>query len=143
MDVGEAGEPERRGLVEDGDVCEELLPFERVCESLCCSDVVVTGALYVHTILSLLFDEQTLFVEPESGLVSNKVFKELVTSSSISMSTALILLVSCSWSSDRLVRTKLLKDVEDLAFSLTGDGLESLLLALTGLVLAEFDPDLQ
>lgn len=147
MEVGEAGEPDLKGLVDDGEVCDELLPFESVWASLCCSEIVVTGALYVQTILSLLLvDEQTLFVDPESGLVSKRVLRELVTSSSISISTALIFFVSCSWSSERLVLTnELLKvEVEDLACSLTGDGFESRLLALTGDVLAEFEPpDLQ
>lgn len=67
---------------------------------LCCSDEAVTGALYVHTILSFFVDAQTLFEEDVefellSGRVSKRVFRELVTSSSISMSTALMLESFC------------------------------------------------
>lgn len=97
---------------------------------------------------SLLAAELTLLFEPPSTRVSSRVFNELVMSSSISMSTALTLesFCICSWSSDRLVLTKLfvvyVKLFEDFAESPADETFESRLLALIGEVLAELELDL-
>lgn len=82
-------------------LCDELLPLDMVWQhGLCCSDAAVTGALYVHTILSFLvdvdaphalFDDDVELEQLLSGRVSSSVFRELVMSSSISISTALML----------------------------------------------------
>lgn len=104
-EVGEVGDKDLWGLVSSAeellDVDWEELPFWQQ-EVRSEADGELTGALYVQTIRSL--DKPW----PLSGRVSNRVFKLDVTSSSMSMSTALIdgSFWNCKWSSEREVRTK-------------------------------------
>lgn len=101
-DEGDRGDEDRCEIPSDMEVEFDVAePLHAVR-----SDAQETGALYVHTILSLC--ESELGVGPgvaESGLASNNVFSDDVMSSSISTATALRDHSFCKWSSDLEVRT--------------------------------------
>lgn len=135
-EVGEAGDRERWGLVEEDEEEEDEDEEPPFWQQEAAGEL--TGALYVQTIRS--------FGINPSGRGSNSVFKLEVTSSSMSISTALIegSFWNCRWSSDREVRTKpKLEGVFLLGSTWTRAPevpcIPSRLAALTGDVLAELE----